>query len=125
MSTRIYEVQQFFITHIASDHHVEADGVRFVKPPELSPVLSLEIFGKSAFRERDKTTCGQILKRNRRRIEFAPTGGRFLPEVVAFGDGVLCKRRIKPGERVPGDAVLDVCVQVTLPLDVYSYFSAL
>lgn len=125
MSTRIYEVPQFFTTHIASDHHVKADGVRFVKPPKLSPVLCLEIFGKSAFRERQKTTCGQILKRNRRGIELASMGGRFLPEVVAFGDGVLCKRRIKSGERVPGDTVLDVRVQVTLPLDVYSYFSTL
>lgn len=59
------------------------------------------------------------------RRSFTSRGWGQLPEVVAFGDSVLGKRCIQSGERVSGDAVLHVCVQVTLPLNVYPYFCTL
>lgn len=48
----------------------------------------------------------------------------MLPEVVALRDATG-EGRIQLCERILGDTVVNVQVQVTLPLDVYSYFSAL
>lgn len=105
-------------THISSDHNVEADGKRFVKLPIFSPVVCLEIFGKSA------------LKGNERRSRFSETGPQIdrrwaVPEVVAFGDVVLGEGRVESCERIPRNAQFNIPVQVTLPLNVYSYFSSL
>lgn len=54
MHTHIPKLPQFHTTHIASDHDVKADCICFVKCPKLSPVLCLEIFGKSAFKEKER-----------------------------------------------------------------------
>lgn len=49
----------------------------------------------------------------------------FLPEVIAFGDGISFKGSVQSCERVQGYTVLNVKIQVTIPLNVYSYFSTL
>lgn len=50
-SQEILQIKHAAKTHISSDHNVEADGKRFVKPPIFGPVLCLEIFGKSALKD--------------------------------------------------------------------------
>lgn len=52
--------------------------------------------------------------------EWAP-----LPEIKAFGDSIFGKWCIQSSEGVFGYTFFNVQVQVTLPLNVYSYFSAL
>lgn len=111
-------------THRAGDHNVKADRESFVKSPNLGAVLRLEILCKPVFRRQDDIQPKFETQRVTDRVLHPQAGGR-LPEVVAFGDGVLGKRCIQSGERVSGDAVLDVCVQVTLPLNVYPYFCTL
>lgn len=50
----ILQIKHAAKTHISSDHNVEADGKCFVKPPIFGPVLCLEIFGKSALRDKKR-----------------------------------------------------------------------
>lgn len=47
-------VHSFYTTHISGDHNIKADCECFVKCPIFSPVLCLEIFGESAFKEKYK-----------------------------------------------------------------------
>lgn len=64
----------------------------------------------------------------RRKITEQTTGENsccLVPEVVAFGDAVLGEWCVQSCERVLGYTVLNVQVQVTLPLNVYSYLSTL
>lgn len=98
--------------------------------PKLSPILCLEIFGKSAFRETKKQNKKQTVTKDGEGIPRLIMTQReeksaSLPEVVAFGDGILGKRCIKSRERVLGYTFFNVQVQVTIPPDVYSYFSTL
>lgn len=82
-------MKDFSRTHDASDHDVEADGKGFVESPELGAVLCLEILCKPECQSEDDMRSR--LKSNMRKNEFSPRIWRRLPEVVAFGDGVLCK----------------------------------
>lgn len=75
-----------------------------------------------------KEKIEQVKKRKRRTREKGRNQSKEwtpLPEVVAFGDGIFGKWCIQSCERVPGYTIIDIHVQVTLPLDVYSYFSTL
>lgn len=61
-----------------------------------------------------------------KRLSSHPRGkSALLPEVVATGDVILGKWCVQSCKRVPWYTVFNVQVQVTLPLNVYSYFSTL
>ncbi len=48
-------LSHFHTTHIAGDHDVKADCKCFVKCSKLSAIFRLEVFGKSAFKEKKRS----------------------------------------------------------------------